>query len=109
MPVHVVDESGWEGQQVRYDFRRTGQRFIDQVLVHLMFGDVPSGEDLLGNILEPAQLNCRRRGHQALPFSDLSIQACFSRSTMMLCSRSAVDGSAASTSSWIARTVSTVA
>jgi len=37
---------------------------------------------------------------QILRFSDLSIQAVFSKSSMILCSRSALEGSALSTSSW---------
>ncbi len=45
---------------------------------------------------------------QASAFSDEIIQACFSRSVMISCSRSAVVGSSASTSSCTSRATSTV-
>ena len=46
---------------------------------------------------------------QTLRFSDLSIQAAFSKVSMMVCSGSALEGSAVSTSSWTVRRVSTAA
>lgn len=59
--------------------------------------------------LRPAERTTIPWSSQIFWFSDFSIQAAFSRSSMMACSRSALEGSASSTSSWTVRIVSTVA
>ena len=63
MPVHVVDESGRERHQIRHDLGRPGQRITQQVLVHLVPGDVPPGKVFLGYVVERQQLNV---GHDCL-------------------------------------------
>ena len=89
-------------RHARWEIRRRGNH-RDYVMPSRWTLIPPGRSRRLGARLEAFRLS------QIFRFSDFSIQAAFSRPSIIWCSRSAVEGSAASTSSWTRRMVPTVA
>jgi hypothetical protein len=57
VPVHVVDETGWEGRVVEDHVLGPCERLAEKVAADLMAGDVPPAEYLLVDLVDIEQLH----------------------------------------------------